>query len=186
MTMPHAKPLPGRIDAPPTPVLGRVYVTMLLTHLPYLVLLLMPQARSRVSSESTAGLLTVALLTLVVAALVLSPAICALVAPDGARWKAGSALSTVRTLTRSRRRTYLLRLGEWAGFYVLAQCLGGLSALVRPYVWDNPLYGTDPAADRWVFHYGNYATQGVVIYLTVCAATTWYACRLRQLAADGR
>jgi hypothetical protein len=168
---------------PPYAVLGRVYAAALVTHLPILAVLLAPQARSRVSSESTAGLLTVVLLGLVTAAVVFSPAICARVAPDGEHWRAGSALSQVRALIRTDRRAYLRRLGEFAALYVLAQCLGGIVAWVRPYIWDNPLYGTDPTEGQWEFHYGNFAAQGVVIYLTVCAATSWYACRLRQLAA---
>ncbi|WP_129849897.1 hypothetical protein [Streptomyces sp. SCA2-2] len=186
MTTPRVQPFSRRVGVPAGAVFGRVYVALLIVQLPLLAVLLTPQSRSRVSSESVAGVLTVVLIGLVLAGLVVSPAVCARVAPGGARWRAGSALSTVRALRRDDRRAYLLRLGEWAGIYVLAQCLGGLSALVRPYIWDNPRFGADPAADRWVFHYGNYATQGVVIYLAVCAATAWYACRLRQLATDGR
>lgn len=184
MTTPRVQPPLRRVGVPPVAVLGRVYVAVLVVHLPLLAVLLTPQARSRVSSESVAGVLTVVLIGLVLAGLVLSPAVCARVAPGGARWSSGSALSTVRALRRDSRRAYLRLLGEWAGIYVLAQCLGGLSALVRPYIWDNPRFGTDPEAGRWVFHYGNYATQGVVIYLAVCAATAWYACRLRQLAVE--
>ncbi|MFF8609023.1 hypothetical protein ACF06X_24125 [Streptomyces sp. NPDC015346] len=182
MTTAQAQPRPRRLGRPATAVLGRVYVAALATHLPILAVLLAPQARSRVSSESTAGLLTVVLIGLVIAAVVFSPAICARVAPDGARWRAGSALSEVRAMIRTDRRSYLWRLGEFAALYVAAQCLGGIVAWVRPYIWNNPLYGTDPAAGQWEFHYGNFAAQGVVIYLAVCASTTWYACRLRQLA----
>lgn len=186
MTIPPAQPLSRRVGLPSGAVFGRVYVAVLVVQLPLLAVLLTPQARSRVSSESVAGVLTVLLIGLVLAGLAVSPAVCARVAPGGARWEAGSALSAVRALRRESRRAYLRLLGEWAGIYVLAQCLGGLCAVVRPYIWDNPRFGADPTADRWVFHYGNYATQGVVIHLTVCAATAWYACRLRQLATDGR
>ncbi|MGW4456199.1 hypothetical protein ACWEJQ_08340 [Streptomyces albidoflavus] len=184
MTTPGVQPFPRRVGVPPGAVFGRVYVAVLVVQLPLLAVLLTPQARSRVSSESVAGGLTVLLIGLVLAGLVVSPVVCARVAPGGTRWKAGSALSAVRALRRDNRRTYLRLLGEWAGIYVLAQCLGGLSAVVRPYIWDNPRFGADPAADRWVFHYGNYATQGAVIYLAVCAATAWYACRLRQFAVE--
>lgn len=73
---------------------------------------------------------------------------------------------------------------ELAALYFAAQCLGGLVAQLLPYIWENPQYGTEPGVVQWEFRYVNFALQGVVIYGAVCAATAWYACRLRQLRED--
>ncbi|MDL4776246.1 MULTISPECIES: hypothetical protein [Thermomonosporaceae] len=162
--------------------MSRVYAAVLVTHLPILAALLLPQGRSRVSSEPVAGLVALLLISLVVAATVLCPVACARVAPDGDRWHQGNALSQVRAYRRTDRRGYLWRLAELVILYTLAQCLGGLVAWMLPYIWDNPSYGTDPAADRWVFHYGRFAVQAVTLYVSVCVAFTWFACRLRQVA----
>ncbi|WP_405861720.1 hypothetical protein OG361_40120 [Streptomyces sp. NBC_00090] len=172
-----------RSRSSPLALLRRVYLTVLLTHLPILAVLLLPQGRSRVSSEAVAGVVTILLVSLVVAALVLSPVVCAWVAPDGARWRAGNALSRVKALIRTDRRDYLRRLGEFAALYVLAQCLGGLMAWLVPYIGENPLHGTDPAAERWVFRYWPFALHAATLYTSICAAFAWYAWRLRQLAA---
>ncbi|MEU7377310.1 hypothetical protein [Streptomyces albidoflavus] len=112
MTTPRVQPFSRRVGMPPGAVSGRVYVAVLVVQLPLLAVLLTTQARSRVSSESVAGVLTVLLIGLVLAGLVISPAVCARVAPGGARWKAGSALSAVRALRRDSRRAYLRLLGE--------------------------------------------------------------------------
>ncbi|WP_329385278.1 hypothetical protein OG625_25190 [Streptomyces sp. NBC_01351] len=47
--------LPLRPGPPSAALLGRVYVAALITHLPILAVLLLPQGRSRVSSESSPG-----------------------------------------------------------------------------------------------------------------------------------
>ncbi|WP_327412066.1 hypothetical protein [Streptomyces sp. NBC_01233] len=167
---------PRRPGPPSAAQLGRVYLAALITHLPILAVLLAPQGRSRVGSESTAGLLNALLVGLVIAAVVLVPAVCARVAPAGPRWQPGNALAGVRALIRTDRRAWLWRLGELTALYIAAQFL--------PYIWENPRYGTEPGAAQWEFHHVNFALQGVVIYVAVCAATTWYACRLRQLLED--
>ncbi|MER5416627.1 hypothetical protein [Streptomyces virginiae] len=186
MTTPQAptRSRPRRPGPPSASLLGRVYLAALITHLPILAVLLAPQGRSRVSSESTAGLLNALLVGLVIAAVILVPAVCARVAPAGPRWQPGNALAGVRALIRTDRRAWLLRLGELTALYIAAQLLGGLIAQFLPYIWENPLYGTEPGAAQWEFHYVNFALQGVVIYVAVCAATAWYACRLRQLLED--
>ncbi len=186
MTAPRTPPRsrPRHSGPPPVAQFGRVYLAALITHLPILTVLLAPQGRSRVSSESTAGLLNALLVGLVIAAVVLVPAVCARVAPAGPRWQPGNALAGVRALIRTDRRAWLRRLGELTALYVTAQLLGGLVAQAFPYIWENPRYGTEPGAAQWEFHYVNFALQGVVIYVAVCAATAWYACRLRQLLGD--
>ncbi|WP_030315052.1 hypothetical protein [Streptomyces flavochromogenes] len=175
---------PHRLGPPSAALFGRVYLAAVITHLPILAVLLAPQGRSRISSESTAGLLNALLVGLVIAAVVLVPAVCARVAPAGPRWQPGNALAGVRALIRGDRRAWLRRLGELAALYTAAQLLGGLVAQIRPYIWENPRYGTEPGAALWEFHYANFALQGVTIYVAVCASTTWYACRLRQLLED--
>ncbi|MEU2075492.1 hypothetical protein [Streptomyces sp. NPDC013489] len=186
MTTPQApiRSRPRRPGPPSAALLGRVYLAALITHLPILAVLLAPQGRSRVSSESTAGLLNALLVGLVIAAVVLVPAVCARVAPAGPRWQPENALAGVRALIRTDRRAWLRRLGELTALYIAAQFLGGLVAQFLPYIWENPRYGTEPGAAQWEFHYVNFALQGVAIYVAVCAATAWYACRLRQLLED--
>ncbi|MYY08624.1 hypothetical protein GT204_06805 [Streptomyces sp. SID4919] len=59
--------------------------------------------------------------------------------------------------------------------------MGGLVAQLLPYIRENPRFGTEPGATQWEFHHVDFAVRGVVVYAPVCAATAWYACRLRQL-----
>jgi hypothetical protein len=104
------------------------------------------------------------------------------VAPAGGHWRPGAARARVRALRREDRRGYSVRLAEFAVLYLAAQGVGGLVAWFRPYIWDNPAFGSDPDAERWVFSYPDFALQAVCIYVLVCLATAWYAGRLRQLA----
>ncbi|MER7910079.1 MULTISPECIES: hypothetical protein [unclassified Streptomyces] len=170
---------------PPIGVLSRVYAAGLVVNLPILALLLTPQIRSRVGSETTMAISVVVLLGLVVAAVVFAPEVSARVAPAGARWRFGGARAQVRALIRRDRRAYAWRLGEFVVLYIAAQGLGGVIAWKMPHIWSNPDFGSDPAAGRWEFHYPNFAVQAVAIYLVICLASSWYACRLRQLALAG-
>ncbi|MFI7276394.1 hypothetical protein [Streptomyces sp. NPDC049879] len=169
------------VSAPRT-VLGRVYAASLLVNLPILAVQSLPQMRSRVGSETTMALCVTALCALVVAAVVVAPEVAARVAPGDERWRPGTARARVRALIRHDRRAYARRLGEFVALYIGAQCAGGALAWLVPHIEDNPAFGTDPAADRWIFHYPAFALQAVGIYLVVCLATSWYACRLRALA----
>ncbi|MEV1010169.1 hypothetical protein [Streptomyces sp. NPDC049881] len=166
-------------------VLGRVYAASLLVNLPILAVQSLPQMRSRVGSETTMTLCVTALCALVVAAVVVAPEVAARVAPGDERWRPGTARARVRALIRHDRRAYARRLGEFIAFYIGAQCAGGTIAWLVPHIEDNPAFGTDPAADRWIFHYPAFALQAVGIYLVICLATSWYACRLRALALSG-
>ncbi|GGY80351.1 hypothetical protein CP967_09185 [Streptomyces nitrosporeus] len=175
-----------RLDLiPPIGVLGRVYAAGLVVNLPILALLLTPQIRSRVGSEATMAVSAVALLGLVVAAVVFAPEVSARVAPAGARWRFGGARAQVRALIRRDRRAYAWCLGEFVVLYIAAQGLGGVIGWMMPPIWSNADFGSDPAAGRWEFHYPNFAVQAVTIYVVICLAGSWYACRLRQLALSG-
>ncbi|WP_436775559.1 hypothetical protein [Yinghuangia sp. YIM S09857] len=166
---------------PSLPVLGRVYLAALAVNLPVLALLLTPQIRSRVGSETTMAVSAVVLLVLVVTAVVFAPEVSAKVAPAGDQWRAGTARSQVRALMRQDRRAYWWRLGEFVALYAAAQGVGGLIAWMRPHIWRNPDFGIDPGAELWEFDYANFALQAVGIYAVICLALSWYACRLRQM-----
>ncbi|NYV76898.1 hypothetical protein, partial [Streptomyces sp. UH6] len=158
------------------------YAAALLTHLPLLGVLLLPWGRSRYAGggEALMGLVTLALTAAVVTAVVYAPALSARVAPASPDWLPGRARRSVARFRRGDRRAHLLILGELVVLYVTAQCLGGLAGVVRPYVRDNPAPVVEAGGHPWDFHYGNFAVQAVVLYLGICFATTWYACRLRD------
>ncbi|WP_062206613.1 hypothetical protein [Streptomyces sp. NBRC 109706] len=181
MTTTEQRP-PGAVDPVPGTVVGRVYAASLLVNLPVLAVQLLPQMRSRVSSETTMAICVTALFALVVAAVVVAPEVSARVAPGGERWRFGDARRRVRALIRQDRGGYARRFGELVALYVAAQCVGGIIAWITPHVRENPDFATDPTADRWLFDYPAFAAQAVGIYLVICLATSWYSCRLRQLA----
>jgi hypothetical protein len=161
-------------------VLARVYAASLGANLPILMLLLTPPlVRSRAGSETMLAIGTTILLGLVIAAVVAAPEVSAWAAPTGP-WQFGRARALVSDLIRTGRRTFLLRLGEFAVLYVAGQAVGGLVAWVMPYIWPNPDFGVNPEADRWVLNYPSFAVQAVSMYLVICLATAWYAVRLRQ------
>ncbi|MFJ9584829.1 hypothetical protein [Streptomyces acidicola] len=171
----RALPAPG--------VLARTYLLALVVYAPILALLLVPQLmRSRAGSEAMLAVGSVLLLALVVAAVVIAPEVSAKAAPQGDLWRFGRARARVRVLIRTRRRTYFLRLGEFAVLYLVAQGVGGILAWMMPYVWENPAHEADPAQSAWILDYPNYAAQAVTIYLVTCFALTWYATRLRTLS----
>ncbi|WP_073949791.1 hypothetical protein [Streptomyces kebangsaanensis] len=171
----HALPAPG--------VLARTYALALVVYTPLLALLLVPRLmRSRAGSEAMLAVGSVLLLTLVVGAVVIAPEVSAKAAPRGDLWSFGRARARVRTLIRTRRRTYFLCLGEFVVLYLAAQGAGGILAWMMPYVWENPAHETDPTQSLWILDYPNYAAQAITIYLVTCSALTWYATRLRALS----
>ncbi|MGW0929273.1 hypothetical protein [Streptomyces sp. NPDC002644] len=168
--------------------LTRTYAAALLTHLPLLAVLLLPWGRSRFEGggEALTGVVATAQAVLVVAAVVYVPEVSARVAPAAPAWLPGTARRAVRATVRENRRGYLWVLGELVGLYAAAQCLGGLVAVVRPYVRDNPASVVEAGGHPWAFHYGNFALQAVVLHLGICFATAWYAYRLRSRVAGPR
>ncbi len=168
---------------PPAGILLRTYGAGLAANLPLLALLLTPQLmRSRAGSEALLAVGTVLLIALVVAAVVVAPEVSARVAPGDGGWRFGTARLRVRELRRQHRRPYVWRLGEFVALYAVAQGVGGVVVWLLPNVSPDPAFGVDPAAGRWVIDYPNFAVQAVSIYLVLCLATAWYACRVRQLA----
>ncbi|WP_432742589.1 hypothetical protein H7827_03485 [Streptomyces sp. JH002] len=177
-TRPRGRPSPT--------ALLRTYGAGLIAYLPLLVLLLSPTLRSRVTSETAMAISVTVLLVLVVAAVVLAPEVSAFAAPAGERWRLGRARAATSSLLRGARRTHLWLLAEFAVLYGAAQGAGAVIAWMMPHVWANPAHALDPAAPAWEFHYPHYAAQAVTLYLVICFAAAWYACRVRHAVLGER
>lgn len=161
----------------------RTFVGIAILGLPLLALLLTPQLmRSRAGSELLLVVGLVAVMGLLAGMVVLSPVASAWLAPREPDWTPGTAMATAKHVWREHRR------GAWAALLVLVACYlvsqvlaYGFAELV-PYVSDNPAFVDGGDHPRWVIHYGPYAAQAAIIYLTICVGVAWYAARLRALA----
>jgi len=162
---------------------GMTWLAALVTGLPILALLLIPQLmRSRAGSEQLLGIGTALLLVLVAGAVAVAPIISARAAPLADYWTPATALRTTAVLWRSRRAASILSLGGFVAIYAVAQLIGLGVAELLPYVSDNPAFVEGGVESRWVIHYPEYVVQAVVIYLVVSFAVAWYGDRLRTLA----
>jgi hypothetical protein len=138
--------------------------------------------RSRAGSEQLLMVGTFALLALLVAAFVAAPVMSAIAAPVADRWTPRSAVQTTCAVWRSRTGQAWLTLGVSVLIYAAAQSVGYWVGAVVPSVSDNPAFGTDPSASRWLIDYPAYALQAVTIYAITTLAITWYGWRIRSLS----
>ena len=163
-------------------VLLRAFLASIVTNVPMLALLLVPQLiRSRAGSEVVLFAGASLYLVLMAAALFTVPLVTAWAAPDGDAWSPRTASGTVRAIRLTQPRAFWRRVGEWGVLFVLGQAAGLLVALLLPYVEDNPKFGAI-GEPRWILHYGSYAVQAVTVYLFSCLSFAWLGARLRALA----
>lgn len=82
----------------------------------------------------------------------------------------------------SRTGQAWLTLGVAVLIYAAAQVVGYWVGAAVPSVSDNPAFGTDASASRWLIDYPAYALQAVTIYAITTLAVAWYGWRIRSLA----
>src|SRR5688572_32931709 len=93
--------------------LGKTFVASLVANVPMFALMLVPQLmRSRAGSETLLAIGTVVYLGLITVALITTPRITALAAPNEG-WLPSTANATVRRIFQTQRRAFCQRVGDW-------------------------------------------------------------------------